>query len=468
MMMNVCVLGTGYVGLVTGACLAEIGHDVTCVDSDVDKLAVLTHGDIPIFEPGLQKIVQMNAEMGRLRFSDDLRSALEAEELVLFVAVGTPTAPDGSADLSALFNAVATVARQRSARCPQGFMILVVKSTVPVGTCKRVQAVLSSHLPGSQFAVVSNPEFLREGCAVQDFMHPDRIVVGCTSPRALMAMRRLYAPLIGRGHCLVETDAVETSELIKYASNVFLATKIGLINEFARLCEAVGADVVELSRAIGLDHRIGVHCLVAGPGFGGSCFPKDLRALVDLASKQERPMPIAEAVIASNAEHKRIMAMKICGALDGDVQGMRIAILGLSFKAGTDDIREAPAIDLIATLLDLGAILSAYDPHANTPAARLFPEVDYAACVEDAVSEVDAIVIMTEWAEFRDLDWEHLASVVSQPLVIDLRNHLDPERLASCGFDYVGVGRPKFNNAAYDPVPFLAISKGQSSSPSAA
>ncbi|MEX6505860.1 UDP-glucose/GDP-mannose dehydrogenase family protein [Jiella sp. M17.18] len=440
-MMNVCVVGTGYVGLVTGACLADLGHDVTCVDTDRRKIDTLLAGEIPIYEPGLEKVVRSNVAAGRLGFTSDLRLAIGAEELALFIAVGTPTGEDGSADLTALLAAAQEAAVLRSEARSDGFLILVVKSTVPVGTCRRVQALVERHLPASRFAVVSNPEFLREGCAITDFMQPDRIVVGCTSSRALMAMRRLYAPLTANGYALLEVSAIETSEMIKYASNIFLATKIGLINEFARLCETLGADVEELSRGIGMDHRIGAHSLKAGPGFGGSCFPKDLRALVGLASERNSPMLIAEAVIASNVEQKRAMARKVIDLMGGDVQNARIALLGLSFKAGTDDVREAPALTLLALLQAAGARIVAYDPAAIANAAQLFPDVAYAGSAEEAIRGADAVVVATEWKDFREIDWRALGARMPRPLVVDLRNLLDGDAITGLGYDYAALGR---------------------------
>ena len=443
-MLDVCVVGTGYVGLVTGTCLAEIGHAVTCVDSDAGKIGSMRAGRIPIYEPGLGELVGRNAARGRLRFTTDLASAVAGEALILIIAVGTPTGADGAtAELGPLLSAVEAAARHRQRAAPGGFVVFTIKSTVPVGTCRAIEAAVARHLPAGAFAVVSNPEFLREGSAVVDFMEPDRIVVGSRSARGLSAMRALYAPLTDGGFTLFEASSIETSEMIKYASNIFLATKIGLINEFARLCERTGADVRDLATGIGLDRRIGPAGLRAGPGFGGSCFPKDLRALIGTAASLHSPMPIAEAVVRSNERQKRFAVDKIVEALDGDVRALRIAVLGVSFKAGTDDIREAPALSIIAELLDAGATVSAYDPAGGANARQELPLAEHATSALDAVAEADAVVIATEWPLFRELDWASVRDAMSRPLVLDLRNCLDGRKLADIGLDYVGLGRPR-------------------------
>ncbi|KQT50676.1 hypothetical protein ASG43_05155 [Aureimonas sp. Leaf454] len=440
-MLKICVVGTGYVGLVTGTCLAEMGHDVLCVDTHAEKIARLSKGDIPIYEPGLDAIVADNVAAGRLAFSTDITSVLAWETLVLFFAIGTPTAADGPhADVGPLRNAVLQAARARAERGYGGFIVFVIKSTVPVGTCARLDAEVARWLPRESYAIVSNPEFLREGCAIEDFLAPDRIVLGSSSPHGLALMRRVYAPLTTRGYRLLAFDTVETSEMIKYASNVFLATKIGLVNEFALLCEKVGADVTDLAQGIGLDRRIGPAGLKAGPGFGGSCFPKDLRALVRIAEEAGGAMPIAEAVIASNERQKRAMVARVVERLGGDVRDLRIGVLGLSFKAGTDDVREAPAVTLIDELIKAGARVVAFDPVAMQAFGRIVPDIELAATAEDVFADAAAVVIVTEWPEFAALPFAELSSAMARPLVIDLRNHLDPAPLAALGYEYLGLG----------------------------
>jgi UDPglucose 6-dehydrogenase len=383
-----------------------------------------------------------NVSQRRLRFTTDLATAVTCPTLVLFIAVGTPTGEDGStAELKPLLSAVETAARSRCRAAVDGFVVFVIKSTVPVGTNRKIEAAIARHLPAKEFAVVSNPEFLREGSALGDFMDPDRIVVGSRSPEGLALMRTLFAPLTERGSRLFEVSSVETSEMIKYASNIFLATKIGLINEFSRLCERSGADVEELAAGIGLDRRIGPAGLRAGPGFGGSCFPKDLRALVGSAALLNTPMPIAEAVIASNERQKRFMSERIIEELGGDVHLLRIAVLGLSFKAGTDDVREAPPLSIIADLLEAGATVSAYDPAGSANACRQLPHIEYASTASQAVSGADAVVVATEWPLFRELDWKSLRKHMIRPLVFDLRNCLDGQMLTQMGLDYIGLGK---------------------------
>lgn len=441
-MLKICVVGTGYVGLVTGACLAELGHSVLCVDTNTHKIARLQAGDIPIYEPGLDQLVARNIAEGRLSFSVDFAEAMASETLALFFAIGTPTAADGpNAEIGPLVAAVQHAARCRAESGADGFVAMVIKSTVPVGTCASLDALVAAHLPRERFAIVSNPEFLREGCAMMDFLLPDRIVVGSRSPEGLALMCGVYAPLTLRGHRLLAFDAIETSEMIKYASNIFLATKIGLINEFALLCEKVGADVEDLAIGVGLDRRIGAAGLKAGPGFGGSCFPKDLRALVRTASDAGSAMPIAEAVILSNERQKTAMVHRIIDRLDGDVRHLRIAVLGLSFKAGTDDVREAPAITVIDGLIDAGAEVVAHDPAAMDNFAHLLPDVDMAGTAEEALLDADAVVLLTEWADYPQLPWAELRQTMARPLVIDLRNHLDGALLTGLGYEYVGLGR---------------------------
>ncbi|KQT88366.1 UDP-glucose/GDP-mannose dehydrogenase family protein [Aurantimonas sp. Leaf443] len=442
-MMRICVVGTGYVGLVTGTCLASLGHSVLGVDTQEAKIAMLKAGVMPIYEPGLEALVGEAREAGRLAFATDAGEAMEAETLVLVFAIGTPTGADGAtADLTALLSAVETAARQRAAARRDGFVAIVVKSTVPVGTCRALDALVARHLPRAAYAVVSNPEFLREGNAIKDFLEPDRIVVGSDSEEGLGLMRRLYAPLTDRGFRLVALGRVETSEMVKYASNVFLAAKIGLVNEFARLCDRVGADIDDLAVGIGLDRRIGGASLKAGPGFGGSCFPKDLRALTRTALDRHCPMPIAEAVILSNEMQKAHAVATIVETLGGDVRELRLAVLGLSFKAGTDDLREAPALAIIEALIAAGARVVAYDPVAMVHARELPADIELAPSAEDAVQEADAVVIATEWKQFAALNWGRLQADMARPLVFDLRNILDGPALVELGYDYVALGRP--------------------------
>ncbi|MDY8108796.1 UDP-glucose/GDP-mannose dehydrogenase family protein [Fulvimarina sp. 2208YS6-2-32] len=440
-MLNVCVLGTGYVGLVTGACLADLGHAVTCIDIDPAKIEGLARGEMPIYEPGLDEVVARNGEARRLSFGVDPSGALGEPDLILIVAVGTPSGEDGSADLRALFSAVDQAAGLRAASQAGGHLTIVIKSTVPVGTCRAVEAMVARRLKPGSFSIVSNPEFLREGCAIEDFTRPDRIVVGSASEAGLAAMRALYAPLTSQGFPLVEVGALETSEMIKYAANVFLATRIGLVNEFAQICERVGADVDELSRAVGADRRIGPAFLKAGPGFGGSCFPKDLRALTSFAADLGCPSEIAGAVIAANERQKHAMAAKIEEAVGARLCGRRIALLGLAFKAGTDDVREAPALSILSDLIAAGASVTAYDPAAGEHFARLVPGVRIADRIDRALADADAVVIATEWPEFLTIDWMAARLLMRRPVIVDLRNHLEAKRLIALGFTYRGVGR---------------------------
>ncbi|WP_082666171.1 UDP-glucose/GDP-mannose dehydrogenase family protein [Aureimonas sp. AU4] len=455
-MSNICILGTGYVGLVTGTCLAELGHAVVCVDVDPAKVERLRRGEPPIFEPGLEPLVRRNLDEGRLGFTGDLGAALRPRDLVLVVAVGTPSAPDGSADLRGFFAAVDEAVRLRAAQSPEGRLTLVVKSTVPVGTCRWLQAMVGARLEEGRFAVVSNPEFLREGCAVDDFLRPDRIVVGCEDADAAAAMREVYRPLTERGTRLIEIDTLETAEMIKYAANVFLATRIGLLNEFARLCESVGADVSALAEAVGADRRIGPAFLKAGPGFGGSCFPKDLAALTRFAAGGEDGAGIAAAVIEANERHKRAMARKVAEALGGSLEGRRVALLGLAFKAGTDDVREAPALAVALAMTRAGARVVAFDPVAGAQARRECPAIELAGSVTEALVGADAAVVATEWAEFLAIDWAEARLAMRTPVVVDLRNMLDARCLLRLGFAYRGVGR--FASPA--PRPILAASTG--------
>src|SRR6266571_5169177 len=433
--MRVAMIGTGYVGLVSGACFADFGHHVTCVDRAPDKIASLARGEVAIFEPGLVELVKSNLREGRLAFATDLAAAVRAADAVL-IAVGTPSRRgDGHADLSYVY----AVARE-IAPALDGFTVVITKSTVPVGTGDEVERIIREVRPDAEFAVVSNPEFLREGAAIRDFKHPDRIVVGSDDPRARDMMAELYRPLYLNAAPLLHTDR-RTAELIKYAANAFLATKITFINEIADLCEKVGADVQDVARGIGLDNRIGTKFLHAGPGFGGSCFPKDNLALIKTGQDHEAPLRLVETVAAVNDQRRRAMARKVSAALGGNMRGKTVAVLGLTFKPNTDDMREAPSIPLITALQDMGAKVRAYDPVGIEQAKAVLAEVTYCdsayACAEGA----DALVIVTEWEQFRALDLARLKRTMARPVVVDLRNVYRPEDMTKHGFIYVGVGR---------------------------
>ena len=434
--MRVAMIGSGYVGLVSGACFADFGHVVTCIDKDAAKIEALRNGRIPIFEPGLEELVAKNVREGRLSFTTDLAAGLEGADAA-FIAVGTPSRRgDGHADLSYVY----AVARE-IAEVTAGPLVVVTKSTVPVGTGDEVERILRETRPDGDYAVVSNPEFLREGAAIADFKRPDRIVIGTDDSRAREVMSELYRPLYLNQPPLLFTSR-RTSELIKYAGNAFLAVKITFINEIADLCEAVGADVQEVARGIGLDNRIGPKFLHAGPGYGGSCFPKDTQALAKTAQDAGTPVRIVETVVAVNDQRKRAMARKVVAACGGSVRGKTIAVLGLTFKPNTDDMREAPSLSIITALQDQGAQIRAYDPVGMEAARGLLTDVAYApnayACVEGA----DAVVIVTEWDEFRALDLGRVRSLLNkEPVLVDLRNIYRPEDMRRRGFTYVGVGR---------------------------
>jgi UDPglucose 6-dehydrogenase len=435
--MRIAMIGTGYVGLVSGACFADFGHHVTCVDKDEKKVEALRKGSIPIYEPDLDRLVEDNVRGGRLDFATDLKEPVAAADAV-FIAVGTPSRRgDGHADLTYVYAAAREIAAALA-----GFTVVITKSTVPVGTGDEVERIIRETRPDADVAVVSNPEFLREGAAIQDFKHPDRIVVGLTDDRARQVMAALYRPLYLNQAPILYVGR-RTAELIKYAANAFLATKITFINEVADLCEKVGADVQEVARGIGLDNRIGAKFLHAGPGFGGSCFPKDTLALIKTGQDFAAPLRIVETVAAVNDQRKRAMARKVSGALGGNLRGKLVAVLGLTFKPNTDDLREAPSIPLITALQDMGAKVRAYDPAGMTHAGREFPGVAFAdgpyACAEGA----DALVIVTEWEQFRALDLDHLKAVMKQPVLIDLRNVYHPAEMAELGFVYDSVGRAK-------------------------
>ena len=434
--MKVTVVGTGYVGLVSGACLADFGHHVVCVDYDADKIRGLEQGIIPIFEPGLDELVKSNVDAGRLVFSTDLPTQVAAAE-VIFVAVGTPSRRgDGHADLSHVYAA----ARQIAASITE-FTVVAIKSTVPVGTGDEIERLFREERPDCVVPIVSNPEFLREGAAISDFRHPDRIVIGTgDDPRARAVMSAVYRPLYLNQAPLLFTTR-RTSELIKYAANAFLAMKITYINEIADLCERVGANVQEVARGIGLDNRIGGKFLHAGPGFGGSCFPKDTVALAKTAQDYDSPVRLIETTIAINDQRKRAMARKVVRAIGGDARGKTIAVLGLTFKPNTDDMREAPSLYIIQALQDAGAKISAYDPAGMEAAKGVVDGVSFADNPYDCAKGAHAVTIVTEWPEFRALDLQRLKQVVKQPVLVDLRNIYSPEEVCSHGFDYVSVGR---------------------------
>jgi UDPglucose 6-dehydrogenase len=434
--MRIAMIGTGYVGLVSGACFADFGHEVTCVDKDESKIAALRRGEIPIFEPGLDALVADNVKAKRLDFTTDLSKPVSEADAV-FIAVGTPSRRgDGHADLSYVYAAAREIANALS-----GFTVVVTKSTVPVGTGDEVERLIRETNPAADVVVASNPEFLREGAAIRDFKFPDRVVVGTSDERGRKVMGDIYRPLSLNQAPLMFT-ARRTAEMIKYAANAFLATKITFINEIADLSEKVGANVQEVARGIGLDNRIGTKFLHAGPGFGGSCFPKDTRALIKIAEDYDVHLRIVEAVLAVNENRKRAMARKVSHALGGALRGKTIAVLGLTFKPDTDDMREAPSIPLVTGLLDMGAKVRAYDPAGMEQARPELPTIEYCedpyACARDA----DALVIVTEWVQFRALDLGRLKEVMAQPVIIDLRNVYRPEEMEAAGFVYESVGRP--------------------------
>ncbi len=432
--MRVTMIGAGYVGLVSGACFADFGHHVTCIDKDAQKVAALNRGEIPIFEPGLADLVEANVREQRLRFAVDTASVGSAE--AVFIAVGTPSRRgDGHADLSFVYDAVREIAPLLSAT-----VVVITKSTVPVGTGDEIERILRDARPDADIQVVSNPEFLREGAAIQDFKHPDRIVVGTDDMRARAVVAELYRPLYLNASPIFYVNR-RTAELIKYAANAFLATKITFINEVADLCEQVGADVNEVARGMGLDNRIGDKFLHAGPGFGGSCFPKDTTALLKTAQDHGVALRIVEAVASVNEQRKRAMARKVVAALDGSVRGKTVAVLGLTFKPNTDDTRDSPAIPLITALQDLGATVRAYDPAGMEQAKPQLPGVQYCSGAYVAAEGAHAIVIATEWEQFRALDLDRLKTVMAQPVIVDLRNIYRADEMKRAKFKYVAVGR---------------------------
>jgi UDPglucose 6-dehydrogenase len=428
------MIGAGYVGLVSGACFADFGHQVICVDKDAAKIAALKRGEIPIFEPGLDELLESNIKQGRLEFAADTSRVGEAD--AVFIAVGTPSRRgDGHADLSFVYQAVREIAPLLAATA-----VLITKSTVPVGTGDEIENILRNARPDAHIQVVSNPEFLREGAAIQDFKHPDRIVVGTDQERARKVLGEIYRPLYLNAPPIIYVSR-RTAELIKYASNAFLATKITFINEIADLCEQVGADVQEVARGMGLDNRIGAKFLHPGPGFGGSCFPKDASALIKTAHDHGVPLRLVEAVAAVNDQRKRAMARKVVLALGGSVRGKTIAVLGLTFKPNTDDTRDSPAIPLITALQDLGAIVRGYDPAGMEQAKPHLPDVHYCQSAYSAAEGAEALVIATEWEQFRALDLSRLKDVMARPLIIDLRNIYRDDEMQRAAFRYVRIGR---------------------------
>jgi UDPglucose 6-dehydrogenase len=433
--MRVAMIGTGYVGLVSGACFADFGHVVTCVDKDPSKIGRLERGEIPIFEPGLDELVANNVRDGRLSFALDGAEAIRSADAV-FIAVGTPSRRgDGHADLSYVH-----AAAEEIAGLIDGFTVVVTKSTVPVGTGDEIERIIRERRPDADFAVVSNPEFLREGAAIEDFKRPDRVVVGTEDERAREVMRELYRPLNLNETPILFTGR-RTSELIKYAANAFLAMKITFINEMADLCEAVGADVQQVARGIGLDNRIGSKFLHAGPGYGGSCFPKDTLALVRTATAAGSPVRLIETTVEINDARKKAMAGRVAKALGGDLKGKRVALLGLTFKPNTDDMRDAPSLDIAPALLAMGAEVQAFDPEGMEEAAKLLDGVVFKDGPYEAVEGADAVVILTEWNQFRALDLDRIKLLVRQPVLVDLRNIYRPEDVRARGLRYSSIGR---------------------------
>lgn len=433
--MRLAMIGTGYVGLVSGVCFSDFGHDVVCVDKDAGKIARLEAGEVPIFEPGLDDLMARNVASGRLSFTLDFKTAVASADAV-FIAVGTPTRRgDGHADLTYVY-----AAAEEIAAALDGYTVVVTKSTVPVGTNRKVEEIIRKARPDAEFDVASNPEFLREGAAIEDFMRPDRVVVGVENERAAAVMADIYRPLSLREAPIVTTD-LESAEMIKYAANAFLATKITFINEIAALCEKVGADVKQVSKGMGLDNRIGKNFLHAGPGYGGSCFPKDTKALARIGQDHAAPIQIVETVIAVNEERKRAMTDKIIDLLGGSVNGKRIAVLGVTFKPETDDMRDAPSLTIVPALVGAGADVRVTDPEGFKEGEALLPGVTWCTDAYEAAEGADAVVILTEWNAFRALDLPRLGDVMRGRAMADLRNIYDREALEALGFAYVGVGR---------------------------
>jgi UDPglucose 6-dehydrogenase len=437
--MRIAMVGAGYVGLVSGACFSDFGHHVICIDSDKEKVAALKSGKIPIHEPGLDDLIANNVRQGRLAFGNDIKSAVGSADVV-FIAVGTPSRRgDGHADLSYVYAAAREIARALSK-----FAVVVTKSTVPVGTSDEVERIMREQNPDADFAVVSNPEFLREGAAIRDFKHPDRIVIGTGDARARDVITEVYRPLHLNAPPILYTDR-RTAELTKYAANSFLATKVAFINEIADLAEKVGANVQEVARGIGLDNRIGSKFLHAGPGFGGSCFPKDTMALIKTGQDNETPLRIIETVVAVNDQRKRAMARKVANAFggNGNLRGKSIAVLGVTFKPNTDDMRDAPSIPLITALQDMGAEVRVFDPVGMPQAEKVLENVTFCEDAFHCAKGAHALVIVTEWEQFRALDLKEMASIMASSVIVDLRNIYSPEEVIRNGFHYCGIGRPK-------------------------
>ena len=433
--MRIAMIGTGYVGLVSGTCFSQFGIDVTCVDLDEGKIARLNKGEIPIYEPGLERMVHENVEAGRLHFTTSLADGVRYADAV-FIAVGTPTRHgDGHADLSYVYAAAEEIARHIT-----GYTVIVDKSTVPVGTARRVAGIIASTNPEADFDVVSNPEFLREGAAIADFTKPDRVVIGAESERAKQVMERLYQPIVASSIPLLVTG-LETAELIKYASNAFLAVKIGFINELADLCEKVGGDIGDVSQGMGLDQRIGSRFLQASPGYGGSCFPKDTLALIRTAEESGAPTTIVESVVDSNNRRKLSMADRVVKACGGSVADKTVCILGFTFKAETDDMRDSPALDIVPALQEQGARIKGYDPKGMEEAAKLLDDIEWQKDAYQAMKDADVTVIVTEWNEFRLLDLERLKAEMKSPVIVDLRNLYAPEQICPLGISYHSIGR---------------------------
>ena len=431
--MNICMVGTGYVGLVTGACLADFGMDVTCIDKDETKIALLRKGVSPIYEPGLEELIHKNSQAKRLRFSTEIKEAVE-RALVIFIAVGTPPREDGSPDLSFIFQVAQSISEHM-----KGYKVVVTKSTVPTGTGAQIEEILRRNPGGHKFSVVSNPEFLREGSAIEDFMRPNRVVIGSRDAEAIAIVKDVYSPLLTAGVPFVVTD-VESAELIKYASNGFLALKISFINEIAAMCERMGADVKDVSRGMGLDKRIAPHFLLPGPGFGGSCFPKDASGVVDVARKHGYTFEIMETVLRVNDTVKARMVEKVAEVC-GELAGKKVAVLGLAFKPETDDIRDSSAIKLIRDLTSRGASVVAYDPAAMENTKAILPEIGYADDVYECAEGADALVLITDWNQFRKLDLERLEKTMKAKRFVDLRNLYEPKEMKRLGWEYTAIGR---------------------------
>lgn len=435
--MRITVIGTGYVGLVSGVCFSEFGFHVTCVDKLSGKIDSLKQGIIPIYEPGLDRLVEKNTKAGRLEFTTDLKTAV-AQADVVFIAVGTPSRRgDGHADLSYVFSAAEEIADALN-----GYTVVVTKSTVPVGTGRRIEATIRERRPDAEFDIASNPEFLREGSAIDDFMRPDRVVVGAEGDKAQDVMRQLYRPLFVNETPILFTG-IETAELIKYAANTFLATKITFINEMADLCEKLGANVQDVARGMGMDKRIGNKFLDAGPGYGGSCFPKDTLALVKIAQDAGSPCTIVESVVEANANRKKAMINKVVSACGGSVSGKKIAVLGLTFKPDTDDMRDSPSLVIVPGLVEQGATVHVHDPEGMEEARKLMPQSEITWCerMYETMAGAEALVIITEWNKFRSLDFIQIKSLLKSPTIIDLRNIYDPQDMKDRGFNYTSIGR---------------------------